>query len=374
MICVLCTGCWDLEEINDVTIVVATALDKSEDEKKYRASFQIPLPGELAPETGGGKPYYVDSSTGDAVTDINARIQSRLPRKFIFSHRRLLLLGEPLAAEMGIQPLFDALTRTPQKRLTAYMAVTDGPAYPYFNIQSQMELYSGEMIRELIQSQGVYTQNLKNVMLKINQTGIEAIIPYIKLKETKVSKQEKSKGQIELHGYAQLKEDKMVGTFTDDAAEGLLWMIKDAHPLNTSLQVNEDQFISVNNIQSETSITPVVEGEDITFDLSLHVTCGVVEDSSNKNLFNNKNIEEVQQKVEEKIKRQMNEALELIKKNKADSIGFGLYIKHRYPYLWNQSLKKNWPEKIPSLAFHTNVDVTIENIGLISENLTKEEE
>ena len=46
------TGCWDRIEINDVAIIIATAIDLEDD--MYRVTVQLPLPWPIGDVNGGG--------------------------------------------------------------------------------------------------------------------------------------------------------------------------------------------------------------------------------------------------------------------------------------------------------------------------------
>ena len=48
----LLNGCWDSQELNSLSIVSATSIDRSEDE--WVISFQVVIPQSIATQTGGG--------------------------------------------------------------------------------------------------------------------------------------------------------------------------------------------------------------------------------------------------------------------------------------------------------------------------------
>ena len=153
----LTTGCWDRIEINDLAIVLATAVDQ-EQNGLIRFSALISLPGNMSGITGGGggsggnQSYYVDSEVGRTAREATSKLQMRTERRFTFSHRRILIVGEELARESGIQSLFETLPRLHDTRLTTHMIIAKGKGYDLLNATPHFERFSSEVIRELSQS------------------------------------------------------------------------------------------------------------------------------------------------------------------------------------------------------------------------------
>ncbi|WP_240666693.1 Ger(x)C family spore germination protein [Longirhabdus pacifica] len=375
-ILLLLTGCWDRNEVNDIAIVAATGFDMEDSEdQKYRVSFQIPLPGELAGRIGQGsgdaKAYYVDSEAGNILIDIDDTIQSRISRKLTFSHRRVILIGEKLAKD-GIGVIFDPLARIPQNRMSANIVVVTGKAYSYLNIDPSFESFSGETMRELAQSQNVYTQTLKDAVMSINHPGIEAAIPMMTLKTIEGAGEDKV--EIELNGYAQFKEDKLVGTYEGDAAQGLLWLKKNIFPNNTTFAIEDNLYVVVNNQKANTTIHPTFTDEGIDINVKLSVESSVVENTSLRNLFDKHNLELLETKLKTQIEKQINQTIASMQEKGTDTIGVGVILHRKHHLLWNEKYKYNWSEYFSNATFNIELDTKITNIGFISENLSKEEQ
>lgn len=177
------TGCWDRIEVNDIAIVTTTSFDREED-GRFRVGVQVPLPGQMGGSTGGGggtsgsKPFYVDSEVGSSLREAVQNLQSRMSRRLFFSHRRVLVIGEGLARS-GIRDLFDVSTRIPENRLTTRVVIAKGKGIDLLKAQPQFELYSGEAMREILESYSVFSPNLKDVAHALGQIGADPLLPLI---------------------------------------------------------------------------------------------------------------------------------------------------------------------------------------------------
>ena len=96
MILVLLTGCWDRKEINDIAILQLSAFDLMPETGMYRGYAQIAIPksigaGQLT--TSGGtqqKTYMPLVDYGENMEDMTLKLERRLSRDLLRSHRRIL--------------------------------------------------------------------------------------------------------------------------------------------------------------------------------------------------------------------------------------------------------------------------------------------
>ncbi|MED4229078.1 hypothetical protein [Neobacillus cucumis] len=151
MIIFMLTGCWSRIEINDITIVTATAIDKTSD-GNIRVSLQVAIPKQLGPvETGGsvgsnGSTVTI-SETGESIMDAIRRLQEKLPRRIFFSHNRILIIGEK-AAKDEVYQILDYISRVREARMRSFILLSKGEATSILRLTPVIERYSSEAIRE----------------------------------------------------------------------------------------------------------------------------------------------------------------------------------------------------------------------------------
>ena len=93
-------GCWDRKEINDLALVTAAGIDKT-DEEMIELSVQVFVPrsgggGQLGQTggTGSGPQSLVRSAAGKTVAEAMARLQERIPRTIFWGHTEVFIFGE----------------------------------------------------------------------------------------------------------------------------------------------------------------------------------------------------------------------------------------------------------------------------------------
>ncbi|MFC5403877.1 Ger(x)C family spore germination protein [Cohnella soli] len=373
----LATGCWDRLEVNDVAIVVAMGIDREKD-GTYKLSLQIPLPGQMGSSgskgggggTGGSKSYYIDSESGTTTRQAAVTLQKRMSRRLIYGHYRVLIISEEVARN-GIENLFDIFSRWPENRLTSYVIVSKGKAIDLLEVQSSLERFSGEAMRELIQMGGFIPVSIKTVGQTLSHIGTDPIIAYMGQQET--GAKEKSK-EIQVLGYAQFQGDKMVDVFENEAAAGLAWMKREAKPVFLNVALNQPKRLQFNVSRAKTTITPSVDGNNrVKFKIEVEARLAVVENMTMEDLSEEQTIRKEIGAASASIKNQIEKAVATIRKNGSDSADLGMIVYRKYPRKWQRTLKQHWTETLKNAEFDIHVDADIVQSGLANENIVRQE-
>ncbi|MBP1934151.1 Ger(x)C family spore germination protein [Ammoniphilus resinae] len=366
----LLTGCWDRVEINDLAVVVASSFDKEGD--MYRVGVQIPLVRPLGGK-GQGPVFYIDSETGKTVRDAVDRLQHRMSRQMIFSHRRILIVSEEVARE-GIRPGFDEVARLPDNRLTANMIISKGKAIDLLGSSPQFESLSAEAMREIVKLPFVLPVNLKDTAQALNREGVDPIIPYMEVTEPQ-PKGEENKKEVQLSGYAQFKEDKMVGVFKEKAAAGSHWMRSHFVTYMTTLEIQEGDSkkpITIRVTSGQSKIIPRIENGNLSYDVKVEAVGAVQESMLTEDLRFEKNQKKVSREFEKDIKESIEAFVEQAKEKQTDPAYLGVLLSRAYPKEWKENYSKQWRGMLRDIPFHIEVKASVERLGQITENITKE--
>jgi len=370
------TGCWDRMEINDMAIAVASALDLEED-GKLRMSVQIPLVGQMGGMGGGGgggggeKNFIVDSETGNTIREINAKQQLKLPRRLFFSHRRVLLVSEDVAKERGIREFFDVIARVPENRLNANLVIVKGKAYKLLTMKPKMEKFSGEGIREIVESEAVMGTTMKDVAQMLNQYGADPIIPYLALVENN-KKAKIETADFKMLGYAIFHDDKMVGVLKDDPTEGIRWLREQFQPYGKTFDFKGGK-VSLNIYKGKANVTPVLEQDHIRFDVKVQAVAYMLESTAPVDFIDPTEVRSVEAKLAEEIRESLKKSVSSIQEYKSDVSQLGLLVARTYPRKWQMEFLSRWHEELARTKFTYDVQVKISRIGLTSENIGKRE-
>src|SRR5207253_4416944 len=115
------TGCWSSKELNELSIVTALGIDKTEN--GYLVSAQIINPGEIAGKTSSGRTEVIRfMKSGNTILEAIRKLATDSPRKIYVSHLRVVVFGEKLARE-GIGKTLDILSRDHEMRSDFYLMV-----------------------------------------------------------------------------------------------------------------------------------------------------------------------------------------------------------------------------------------------------------
>ena len=368
------TGCWDRVEVNDIAIVTTTAFDLEED-GRFRVSVQVPLPGQMGGSSGGGggtsgtKPFYVDSEVGDSIREAVQSLQMRMSRRLFFSHRRVMVIGEELA-KRGIRELFDVSARVPENRLTADVLVAKGKGIDLLKARPQFEMYSGEAMRELLESYSMFNPNLKDIAHSLSQVGADPLLPLI---EPAASTGGEKKQEVHLSGYAQFRDEKMIGTISSDQAEGLVWLRKEFRPFEKTIDVGKGKLV-LSIYEGDTTVKSEIKPDHVHFNVEIHAAATVLEAVGAEDLGRSDFIERAQRELSKELADSVMRTTELIKERNSDIATLGILLSRTKPRIWNERLKWNWHEgELQKATFSVAADCQITRIGQITENLARRE-
>ncbi|GGG62372.1 Ger(x)C family spore germination protein [Paenibacillus radicis (ex Gao et al. 2016)] len=374
-ISMLLTGCWDRREINDVAFVLGSALDIT-DNGDFEVSVLIPLPGNMGGAVGGGgggsqKPFTIKTTRGKTIKEAIDILQKSLPRWLYFGHRRVLVISDRLAQTVGLSPIVDAITRMPENRLTAFVAISKGSALDVLNADVRLERFSAESIREVLQSDSSIRVSLKDVTSSIVAVGEDAMLPYLQKKQTNLKGQEAE--DIDVIGFALTHNGIMKAAAKDDASNGIRLLSNQFRPYReTIVDGNHAITIAVNTCKLK--VKSVMIDGIARFDIQSDIQFSINEDSDlNRNYNDIGQRTHIEKLFEQKAENDIKKAIAMMQKSNSDVIGFGRYLNRAYPGKWKNEWKSQWETVFPKCDFTVKVDADLFRIGMNRENLAKKD-
>ncbi|WP_313470732.1 Ger(x)C family spore germination protein, partial [Lysinibacillus sp.] len=114
-IILLLGGCWSKRELNELAIVTAFGVDKSEE--LVEISVQIVNPSQVASNKASSfqVPVFTYHAKGKSLFDAMRKLTTLTPRKPYYSHAQIIIIGEEMAKE-GMNSILDLLQRDPEGR------------------------------------------------------------------------------------------------------------------------------------------------------------------------------------------------------------------------------------------------------------------
>lgn len=368
-------GCWDRTEINDIAFVLISAMDKAEN-GLVRFTMMIPLPGQMGGPGGGGggtsgnKSYYIDSETDRTFREARAKLQKRMSRRMFFAHRRVVVVGESLARE-GINEVIDELTRMPESRMSIYMIISEGDGTSLLKSSPKLERFPAEAIRELTKEPGVMPINLKEIAVSLGNKGSDPVITYMGTKKPEMNG--KASEEVQILGYAQFRQSKMVGVFREEAAIGLTWLRNQHTYYITSVKTKNDQLVTLNVFAGKTKIDADIRDDRLHFTIRVTARARVLENTGGIDFHQISNNEEIERLLAENIRQSIQAAVKQMQREGTDSASLGTQVFRRHPMEWQRKLEDRWPDYLKNAEFTYRIDTQLADTGLTLQNVTKGE-
>ncbi|GGG70634.1 Ger(x)C family spore germination protein [Paenibacillus radicis (ex Gao et al. 2016)] len=383
------TGCWSRVELNDIAIVTAAALDLVDDQK-IQLGVQVMKTKMTKGTAGRGESSdnttLIFSEQGDSVMDAYRKIQKKIPRNLIFSHNRIVIIGEKLARS-GITPVIEFFSRYRDVRGNSYLLTTKGKAFDLLNVGPNFEKFSAEEIREEQKARVIDSATIRDFTYRLLEEGIEPITSQLQMipageKSTEDSNSEKKNKNNELAlglvGVGVYRKDRLIGWMNAQDAETLLWLrnkMKDS--VITVMIPDENKLfgkLSVQLMKSKATIKSKVENEQVQFQVNIEMTGDLYENTTKLSTNSSNNLHTVQQLLEEEVERRIRSTVQKSKnKFKTDIIGFGSKLHRQNNKEWNEKYSDRWDEKFPEIKVDVTAHFKIIGTGRINDSLIWEE-
>ncbi|RSL34726.1 Ger(x)C family spore germination protein [Salibacterium salarium] len=381
------SGCWSNQELPDLALVSAIGVDKTED-GRYMNTIQVINPGNVAGEsrqgTGGTEspPVSTYMEKGNNMVQIQRQISKKVPRRLYYAHTNLLVLGEKLVREEGVKNIFDALERDNEFRTNATVVIAqESTASELVKILTPIDQVPAEkIVNTLKYTERMWGENLnvaiRDVLPDLVSSGKEPVISCFsmygdaKTGETLESIQEtKPKTSLKATGLGIFKDGKLVDIVQGDMSKGVIWALDEIKATLVSVDWKEKQEAVVYEvIRQKTDVGAEINKNEkgkITIDISVEGDIG--ETAVPISLKNPRILYDVEDKVEKKIKANIESSVKKAQDLQTDIFGFGDAMHQSNPKMWKE-WKKEWDDVyFPELEIDVTVNAFIRRTGLRNE-------
>lgn len=376
------TGCWDKKELTDIAFVAAIGVDKAEDDK-YLGTFQIINPGNVAGGLQGGSgqessTVTVYEITGNNMVDISRRAANEISRVLFYSHANLVVLGEELVKEEGIDGILDSLDRDDRFRDTSKVVIArGGTASELMKITTPIDkIPANKVIKTLQSSEQQWGEQwpvrIRDILNATTSTGKEPIIPSFSVYgDRKVGKSMNNLHNtlpdaiVRTNGLGLIKNGKLIGWLEDEKARGAAWSMNKIHSSNVAIDWEEtEEAISFQVVREKTKVEFAFDGGQIVARLNIHTQGDLKEVNIPVNIEDRHIRNQIEKKVEGKIKSMIRSSIEEAQTYQTDIFGFGEKIYQSYPKKWRK-IEKEWQNQyFPEMKVEVKVDAMISGTGL----------
>lgn len=171
LLLVLCTGCWDIKEINSLAIVSLAGVDKDPQTGEFIGYYQVMNPTGLSTRTGSSAKAAVYTYNFKDFSHGRFSIKTGMvmPRMFFTAHMQSYIISERYARK-GILDLLNYIELNPERRSNIILFISDSPMNIIMNSFTTLDRVPGRFIRSLSNH---YEHNFKKSVYPIRFKDLE---------------------------------------------------------------------------------------------------------------------------------------------------------------------------------------------------------
>lgn len=388
LICIFLSGCWNRRELNELGIVIATAIDLDEN-NKWITTFQVVVPGAIGTQTSGGSgqsPVSVFSTKGDTLEHAFQNSNTEAPRSLFFAHNRVVIISESVAKE-GVDQILDFYLRNIESRETMNIILTKRNPSELLEVLIPLEKVPGNAISNMLKGVEKNLSLFKKIKLQdfiiaMTSPSAIAILPEVKVsgdlenqKTLDALQKTRSGAVLKLGDVGIFKRHKLAGWLNEQESIGLSWITNNIDNAIISFPCNvpnkSEQMSSFRVQKGSTKLRPKWSNGKLEITVDIKAKGTLSETACRINIKHPKTIAKLENQIQEKIKTDVMNTFEAAKKMKVDVLGFGNRFHKEYPEKWKE-LQGDWnDETFSDIIMYVTIDVEIDRTGMVSDPLSK---
>lgn len=378
----LLTGCYDYKELNSISILSATEINKIDDEFIVSAQAINPQAPDKTANTQA--PFIIYTGKGKSIQEAYRNITDQ-SSKFLYSnHLQILIINEKVAKE-DISQVIDFYMRNPAIRTEFYILI--GQNDNIINVITPIDDISSSSIKEGIENNFKYlgtvnTTTFNELADMYLNPNIEIILPSIKIihnneEENKNNKEGENLENVEntkvnttykLDGFAIFKNNKLQGYLTEEQSKTYNIIQNKINNTILTYECDKSKYMTIEIINSKSSI----DIKNNKINIKVKMTGNLNEYQCNENLNSNKVIENIEKKFEKELSNTLKNNINEIKTTYNSDI-FGFLDKiYKTDYQKYQKIKNNWYDSTyQNLELSLKTDISIIAKGNIMEAINE---
>lgn len=394
LIPLIAAGCWGKRETDEMGYILATGLDKGQD-NLVKITFQIAIPAASAGEDGGEETTETVSLETASIFGALQLANAFVSKELTFLHNELVVVSQEIARE-GLNKYINPLLRSREIRRNLTVAVTRDSAAEYLKENKPiLEKNPAKQFELLFAAQnysGIMQGTILNEFNKMSQSpGSNPVLALVGVKKDKKEETEKKRDFIDLVksdvaylpgevpreggnkteviGLAAFRNDRLVGFLNGSETryyqmltgsfQSALMTFPDPEGDNNEVIVikvkkgrSPEIKVDIAGDKPRLQVKLILEGEYVS------IQSGIEYESGQK-----------QKKLEDYIESFItNEALELIKKSqqdyKSDIFGFGESTRKHF-WTWQDWVDYDWQEQYLNAEINLETSMEIRRTGLL---------
>lgn len=370
---ILLIGCEAQSELNRVGIVVAVAIDKGENEDIVFTS-QVIRPGALVKDRAS-KEAAVELVSGEGLTIFEAirNATQIFDRINYYAHTKVIVIDEEIA-QKGILSYLDFFVRGKELRGYTWICIAkDSKARDIIGTKEGIANIEGIYLKDIIENQKFHNKGVMTSVIDFYRTvtreGEHPVLGVLQIDKTTNYETEEKESDVsdivKLSETAVFNNDKLIGYLNEEETKGYNWIsgkVDNASMILPSL-IQKDEYVSIEVEKRKSKIRPKVDGDNISFEISVKVDATLVEEQSQADIMYPKDmldyLDKIKKEANKKIEEEINKTIYVAQKDlESDIFGFGNELYKKNPKKWKE-VKSSWESIFPYVETKVNVNIDI---------------
>ena len=392
IITLLCSGCWDYEEYEQMAQVHALGFDhEGENNIVTTAQYVTSAKKEGGSNissgeetTSGQGEFAIRLASSKSVSSSIDVLQKVVDRQLFFGYTRVIVIGEQ-AAEKDIQRILSFLELTPYVRPSTYILICKGKAsHALSTIDMSDVASSSREIEDMLFNSGrtgiSYPISLQDFIKCIEREGLESVASQIKTFESTTDKSKTSdesnmfglvkpkEGEHILSGMAAFKKYYLKGWLNEKESRGWGWIMNKKQNIhvsvNTGLSASTVQEeLSFRILESKTNTKIILENKLPEIYVTTKIKAVITQFDNNAQLLSSNDMNDYGDLLADSIKSDIEAAIKKTKELNTDILGFGFKVFQQHTQAWQKTYKEIWDDLYAELPIHVEVKAEISSSG-----------
>lgn len=381
---VLCTGCWDQRDLNNVGIITVLGFDRITDDDgvdKWQVSTLVMQAGkaETGSRGGGGtgssaKPEIVWRGKGLTIFEAIQDFTKRSPHVPFFGDAYSVIIGERAAREELLE-IIDYLNRLRQQRPGTFIMVAKGDAASLFEAEPEASISVSRELKELAENNANSTGIARGVSLleftaNLLSSDRDPAAPELRLVNPKEKRAGDLAGPVKavlVEGLGVFKDAKLVGWLNKEETVGYNLITNTIDNGDVAIRVkSEGKWFTYLVEKSNPKLRVTLTEDKLNVKVTINVK-GIIAEANGVDIAP-KEIESLEQSISEQIGQTISKTIETVRGYESDCLGFSEKL-HRYnPKDWDK-VKPHWRETFLDANVDVQVNASVENTGRLGQRL-----
>lgn len=305
----LLSGCWDSNEPERMLYINGVGVDFIDGEYELYAQIIDFTNVAKTEQPPSDQPQMeVGFATGKTVDEAIFNLYHSMDQRVFWGHMSYLVVSEEVMKNVELSPIIDLFIRYRETRYQIWVYTTKDPVdelllvRPVINRAITLSKL-GDPENSFKQESFIDPINIRQLIIDMNEPPHEVRVPLIRIDENWESMKEAIKAPV-IAGVGIATPNGFKGFIEGDKARGMQWMSNETARGQITFKLDNDQAITVNIEKVKVDIEPIVNKEEVSFDVNveLEATISVIEGDIT--------IDEIRSHVIAKVEKEINATYE----------------------------------------------------------------